>query len=114
MYVFKEPKDFSFQKAGIKGKIFPSHELTRKSEHFLVVTDEGHATTIIEHKSDFIYYVLKGRGYFIINGQQESCKTGDLVVVPAGSTFTYKGNLKMIATSTPPWEEGQEETLPEK
>src|SRR4030043_1564143 len=111
MYVIKEPKDFSFQKAGIKGKIFPIGDLTKKTEYFLVETAKAHETVIIEHTCDFIYYILKGHGHFIIKGKKEPCEAGDLVIVPAGNTFIYKGNLKMIATSTPPWREEQEETL---
>ncbi len=113
MHVIKEPKDFSFAKAGIKGKIFPTFDLTNKTQYFLVETDKGHKTRIIEHECDFIYYILKGKGHFEINGKEENCSAGDLVVIPAGSTFTYKGKLKMIVTSTPPWKEEQEETLRE-
>jgi len=111
MHVIKEPKKPTFDKVGIKGKIFPIKDLTDKIHYFLVTTEKGHTTTIIEHKCDFIYYILKGKGYFEINGKKENCSAGDLVVIPAGSAFTYKGKLKMIVTSTPPWKEDQEETL---
>ena len=111
MFVFKEPSDASFEKVGIKGKIFPISELTKKTQYFLVETEKGHETEIIEHECDFVYYVLKGHGYFQIDGVKEECFAGNLIVIPAGKKFTYKGNLKMIATSTPPWFESQEETL---
>lgn len=111
MYVIKEPKENSFGKAGVKGKIFPIENLTSKTQYFLVETEKGHITTIIEHDCDFIYYILEGNGYFMINGRKEDCSRGDLVVVPAGAKFTYKGKLKMIATSTPPWYEIQEEVV---
>lgn len=111
MYVIHEPKEKSFEKAGIVGKIFPIHDLTHKTEYFLVETKKGHETTIIEKESDFIYYILEGSGYFIIGKSKELCATGDLVVIPAGTPFIYKGKLKMIATSTPPWREAQEEIL---
>lgn len=111
MYVLKEPSDISFDKVGIKGKIFPTKELLNKAGFVLIQTQTGHETTIIEHDSDFIYYVLEGSGSFIINSTEEACTAGDLVVVPAGSTFTYTGHLKMLLTTTPPWREEQEETL---
>lgn len=111
MYVIKEPKDFNIDRVGIKGKIFPIKNLTSKTQYFLVKTEKGHETTIIEHKCDFIYYVLEGGGHFEIDGIKENCEKGDLVVIPAGKKFTYKGKLKMIATSTPPWTIEQEETL---
>lgn len=111
MYVIKEPKKHTFQKVGISGKIFPTSQLSSKTQYFLVETEKGHETTIIEHDSDFVYYVLEGNGFFEIENVREQCSKGDLVVVPAESKFTYKGKLKMIASSTPPWREKQEETL---
>lgn len=111
MYVVKEPKDFSFERVGIKGKIFPTSHLTAKTEYFLVETEKGHETSIMELECDFIYYILSGKGYFIIDGIKEECEEGDLVVIPSGKKFTYKGKLRMIATSTPPWKAEQEKTF---
>ena len=111
MHIINEPASYSFEKVGIKGKIFPMKNLTDKIEFFLVDTEMGHETTIIEHKSDFIYYVLEGSGYFIINDVKETCTKGDLVIIPAGTKFTYKGKFKLLGSSTPPWQEEQEETL---
>lgn len=111
MYVFEEPSVYSIDRAGVKGKVFPTEKMTAKTQYFLIETEKGHETTIIEHTCDFIYYILDGNGYFEINETREACKKGNLVVVPAGARFTYKGKLKMIATSTPPWERDQEEIL---
>lgn len=111
MHVAKEPTEFTFDKVGIKGKIFPIGNLTTRISFVLVETKQGHKTTIIEHKSDFIYYVLEGKGYFVINDATEECNQGDLVVIPAGTKFTYKGNLTLLLSCTPPWEAEQEETI---
>lgn len=111
MYVLHEPTETSFEKVGIKGKIFPSQTLASNAGYVLIETETGHETTIIERESNFVYYILEGSGFFEINGAQEECTTGDLVVVPMGSTFTYKGKLKMLLITTPPWREEQEETL---
>jgi mannose-6-phosphate isomerase-like protein (cupin superfamily) len=111
MYVLHEPSTISFDKVGIQGKIFSSQELSDKAGFVLIDTEAGHETTIIEHESDFIYYILEGSGFFEINNEKEECTTGDLVVIPAGIKFTYKGKLKMLLVNTPPWREEQEETL---
>jgi mannose-6-phosphate isomerase-like protein (cupin superfamily) len=111
MHVLHEPSAISFDKVGIRGKIFPSRELSNKAGFVLINTQAGHETTIIEHESDFIYYVLEGSGFFEVNDKKEECSAGDLVVIPAGSKFTYKGKLKMLLVNTPPWREEQEETL---
>src|SRR5688572_864843 len=111
MYVIHEPSTISFDKVGIKGKIFSSRELSDKAGFVLIDTEDGHETTTIEHESDFIYYILEGSGFFEVNDEKEHCGAGDLVAIPAGSKFTYKGKLKMLLVNTPPWREEQEETL---
>ena len=110
-YVFNLPREYSFEKFGIKGKIFQTSTLTNKAQFFLVDTEKGHETTIIEHESDFIYYILHGDGCFIINDRKEECAAGNLVVIPSGTKFTYEGKLKMLVASIPPWQEEQEETV---
>ena len=114
MYVTHEPVDLSFDKVGIKGKIFPVDNLTKDIEFVRIDTVIGHATKIIEHESTFCYYVLEGNGYFEIDGEKEACSKGDLVVIPPGHAFIYKGNLKLLLVDTPPWREEQEETLGEE
>lgn len=111
MYVIKEPADVSFEKVGIKGKIFPLNDLSKDLNFVLVTTETGHETRIIEHECTFAYYVLEGQGQFEVDGVTEDCKQGDLVVIPAGKAFIYKGKLKMLLVNTPPWSEEQEETL---
>ena len=111
MYVLKEPKNYLIDKVGIKGKIFPVDSLTNKLEVIKVTTEIGHSTAIIEHKSDFLYYILEGNGYFLINDVKEECSKGDLVVIPSGTKFTYKGKLELLLIDTPPYKEEQEETL---
>jgi mannose-6-phosphate isomerase-like protein (cupin superfamily) len=54
---------------------------------------------------------LEGHGYFQIEGQKEDCVKGDLVVIPAGKKFIYKGKMKLLLNTTPPWTESQEDTI---
>lgn len=111
MHIVKAPKGFQIDKVGIHGKLFPTSTLITSSEFIVMTVDQGHATTIIERVSDFTYYILSGKGYFVVKGVKETCSQGDLVVIPAGSSFTYKGKMKMLLICTPPWKEEQEETI---
>ena len=111
MYVTHLPDEISFDKVGIKGKIFPTNAISNAIEFVLVDTQAGHETKIIEHKSTFYYYVLSGDGYFEVDGQKEDCSRGDLVVIPPGKAFIYKGRLKLLLVNTPVWDEDQEETV---
>lgn len=110
-HILKKPLDYSFEKVGIKGKKYSVASISSKTGVCQIETEKGHETTIIEHKCDFIYYVLEGKGTFEIDGQMENCIEGDLVVIPAGSKFQYKGQLKMLLISTPAFYPEQEETL---
>ncbi len=111
MHVIHEPDDVSFSKVGIEGRIFPIDTLRNDLEFILVDTEKGHETTIVEHESIFTYYVLEGSGYFEVEDSREGCQKGDLIVIPPGRKFTYKGKLKLALIVTPPWREEQEETL---
>jgi len=110
-YILKKPSPYSFEKVGIKGRKFSVADITDKTGVCIIETEKGHETTIIEHKCDFIYYILEGDGYFEINGQREDFVKEDLVVIPAGSKFTYKGACKMLLITTPGFYPEQEETL---
>jgi mannose-6-phosphate isomerase-like protein (cupin superfamily) len=111
-HVLQKPPAASFEKVGITGFIFPTTDLTIKTEFVIIETETGHETSIVENECDFCYYVLSGSGFFIIDGEQEPCTEGDLVVIPAGSEFTYRGKLKMLLNVTPPFYPEQEETVP--
>ncbi len=111
MYVINEPDELSFDKVGVKGKIFPSEDLSQDLQFVLITTESGHETKIIEHESTFAYYVLEGSGYFEIDNEKESCAQGSLIVIPPGKSFIYKGKMKLLLIDTPPWREDQEETL---
>lgn len=110
-HVLKLPKDYSFEKVGIKGKKFSVAEIAQRTGVCQIETETGHETTIIEHKCDFIYYILEGKGYFEIDGQKENCIKGNLVVIPAGLPFRYVGRFKMLLVTTPAFYPEQEETL---
>lgn len=109
-HVFPEPQVDSFNRVGVRGKIFETKSLTTKTQVLIIETQTGHQTTIIEKACDFSYYILEGSGLFIINGTEEPCRVGDLVVIPAGTKFTYKGRLKMLLNVTPPFTPEQEVT----
>lgn len=109
--VFHSPEEYSFEKVGIKGKIFDTKSLSDKVQFTVVEVEEGHETKIIEKECIFAYFILEGSGSFEINGSTGTCSKGDLVFVPNGAAFRYTGKLKMLLVSTPWWSFEQEETL---
>ncbi len=59
-------------------------------------------------KSDFIYYILEGSGVWIVEDREFEAQAGDVVVVPAGKRFWFRGNLKQVCITAPAWEEQYE------
>lgn len=110
-YVISEPSSWSFDRVGVRGKVFAATGLTSSCEHLLIETETGHETTIRQERSDFVYYVLDGAGTFEIDRTRMPCKKGDLVVVPHGHPFTYTGHLRMLLTCTPPFDPSQETVI---
>lgn len=111
MYVIQEPDTYVIDKVGIHGKLYPTRSLLSSSEYILMTVQKQHETTIVERESNFVYFILSGSGYFIINGVSEPCRKGNLVVIPKGTPFTYKGKMRMLLICTPPWRQEQEQTL---
>lgn len=110
-YVLKRPQDYLFEKLGIKGKKYDVASLTKKSGFVYIETEKGHETVIRNQVCDCYYYILEGKGYFVINDKKEEFEKDDLVVIPAGLKFTYKGTCKMLRATTPAYYPEQEETL---
>lgn len=110
-HVFTLPRDYSFARVGVKGKIYHSEGLSTKARFVLIETKKGHQTKIMEKECDFFYFILDGKGVFEISGEKEECSSSDLVVIPHNTPFTYSGNLKMLLISSPPWFAEQEETM---
>ncbi len=111
MFAVDEPEDWTFESVGVRGKIFSTEDLTTKAGFLLIETDTGHETTIVERDSDFVYYVLGGNGSFQIADSAVQCHPGQLVVVPHGSPFTYRGRLRMLLMTVPKWSADQESVV---
>jgi mannose-6-phosphate isomerase-like protein (cupin superfamily) len=67
-------------------------------------TQKGHTEEFYHTKSRFIYYIIKGKGSWFINGKEQKVKAGDVVVIEPGNRIYYKGKLQQLLITVPPWE----------
>ena len=111
MPVIHPPKEYSFEKSGIKGKTFDTKAINDAIKFNVIETEKGHETRIRETECTFHYFIIEGAGNFEIDGKSENCQKGDLVIVPKGNAFKYTGKMKMLLVSQPWWNPDQEETL---
>jgi mannose-6-phosphate isomerase-like protein (cupin superfamily) len=109
-YVFHEPNDYKFRDVnGHHGKSFGTD--SPKTNHLIIECDDKLSVSLIQRESEFNYYIIKGDGYFVINEDRSAVKTGDLVVIPPGTKYTFGGKLKMLLINTPHWSKEQEEIV---
>lgn len=108
---FTKDKAFKFDKAGVKGWVYVGKEQLPNAGVVLLETEKGHETVIKSTRSAWIYYVISGKGKFVIDGKDFPCKKNDVIVVEKNKPFYYKGKLKMLEVTVPAWEEKYEVKL---
>ncbi|MBU4246333.1 MAG: hypothetical protein ABIF85_02090 [Nanoarchaeota archaeon] len=111
MPVIRLPKEYSFEKFGIKGRTFDTKSINNAIKFNIIETEKGHETRIREKECTFHYFIIEGAGNFEIDGNVKSCQKGDLVIVRKGAAFKYTGKMKMLLVSQPWWNPEQEEIL---
>lgn len=77
-------------------------------------TTTGHAEEFLHEKSAFIFYILKGSGTWIIEDREYAVQATDVVIVPPGKRFYYKGDLEQICITAPAWEAEYEQHIGQK
>ena len=98
-YVKKIPKEPTFMQNGLNGYQF---DLDKKGlEISYIDCFKGHDKYCRDTESTLIYYVLEGKGQYVINNEKLSVQKGDVVEVPVNAEFVYAGNMKLILIMTP-------------
>ena len=70
-----------------------------------VVKIDGVNKKIINTKSDAVYYMIEGNGFFNIDGEEIEVGKGDLVFIKKGSAYFDKGKLTMLAINNPRYDQ---------
>lgn len=92
------------QKNGVKMKIYSDIDDCMQGAVVYQETDKGHLEEFYHLNSAFIYYIIDGNGTFYIEGKAHTVKKADVVIIPPGSKFYYKGQLKQVCVTAPAWE----------
>lgn len=109
-YIFHEPTDYGFRDVnGHHGKFFGTD--SPRTNHLIIECDGNLTVSLIQHQSEFNYYVLEGNGSFTINDETQPVQASDLIVIPPGTKYTFSGKMKMLLINTPHWSQEQEEIL---
>jgi mannose-6-phosphate isomerase-like protein (cupin superfamily) len=106
--IFKFEDNKVIEKHGVKMSIYNTKEECPPAAVVYQETDKGHLEEFYHTKSAFIYYILKGKGKWIIEDKEYEVKEKDVVIVPPGKKFYFKGKLEQICITTPAWQEKYE------
>jgi len=66
---------------------------------------------ILEHKCNFVMYILKGRGVVHAGDEEFEVEVGDVVFVPANNKFAVEGDVEYITVDTPAFYQEQSEEI---
>jgi len=79
----------------------------------VVETETGHNQEFYDVKSTFNYIVLDGEGSFFLDDEEVHVKKGDSISIAPNTRIYYKGKMRLILITNPPWEAKNEvETRP--
>lgn len=106
--VFRPEGSKVIEKHGVCMMIYNTKEDSPNAAVLYQETKTGHAEEFLHYKSDFLYYILEGSGTWVVENREFEVRKGDVVVVPAGNRFWFRGNLKQVCITAPAWEEKYE------
>jgi mannose-6-phosphate isomerase-like protein (cupin superfamily) len=103
--VFRKKDALRLEKRGVDMWVYTGAEDCPQASVVYQETPSGHAEEFYHEKSAFIFYILEGSGVWVIEDREYPVKASDVVVVPPGKRFFYRGNLKQVCLTAPAWEE---------
>lgn len=112
---FTIKKAHKFGWKGLKGWAYNSKDDFKNASgaYFEITGRHGKIKTT---KNDRVYFVVDGKGEFIIRGKTISVEKSDIIIVPKNTPYDYRatnGTLKMFLVHTPAFDTDSEVKLEE-
>jgi mannose-6-phosphate isomerase-like protein (cupin superfamily) len=103
--IIKKNQTVEFEKQGVKMRVYNTKEQCPEAAVVYQETETGHHEEFYHSKSNFIFYIIEGSGTWFIEDNRYKVEAGDVVIIPPGKRFYYKGILKQVCITAPAWEE---------
>jgi len=107
--VFHRKDAFHTSKNGVDMWIYNGKNDLPEAAVVYQETAAGHAEEFRHTKSAFVFFIIEGAGEWVIEGESFPVTAHDVVIVPAGKKFYYRGALKQVCITAPAWEAEHEE-----
>lgn len=105
-YKYTAKEADKFNKFGIDLTIYGQTEPSANVCH--VSVKKGHFEEFYDTVSAFTYYIIKGRGTFMLDNEPVEVEATDLVVIPPNTKIHYFGTMEMVLTVSPAWKQENE------
>ena len=102
--IYKREQAVSVSKQGVRMWVYNGKEDCPQAAVVYQETGQGHAEEFLHDKSAFVFYIIEGGGTWVIEDREFPVEATDVVIVPPGKRFYYKGNLKQVCITAPAWE----------
>jgi mannose-6-phosphate isomerase-like protein (cupin superfamily) len=103
--VYKKSQAFEVEKYGVRMWIYNGVDDCSNAAVVYQETEQGHSEEFYHDKSAFVFYIIEGEGVWVIEDREFHVAATDVVIVPPGKRFYYKGNLRQVCMTAPAWEE---------
>ncbi len=101
-YIKKKPKKPTFSQKGLDGFMYNLED--KNLEVYYTNSRKGHDDFVIANTFSHIYYVLSGKGIFIINNKKYKVRKGMLVEIPPKVEFAHSGKMEFLEIINPPFD----------
>lgn len=104
-YVYKSSSAKKIHKFGVDITLYDTQAPSKIVYEEVAV---GHLQEWYSDVSTYQWFIIEGKGVFVINDEHHLAEKGDLVVVPPTNKMHYFGNMKMVLVTTPAYDEKNE------
>ena len=105
-YKFLKGKADKFNKYGVDLVVYGENVPEANVVH--VSVKKAHFEEFYDVKCYYIYYIVKGIGTFVLNDKKVEVQATDLVVIPPKTRIHYFGNMEMVLTVAPAFDNKNE------
>jgi len=102
--IFQKQDAINITKSGVNMWLYNSKDDCPQAAVAYQETEVGHSEEFNHTKSAFVFYIIEGEGIWYIEDEEHQVKATDVVIVPPGKRFYYKGALKQVCITAPAWE----------
>jgi mannose-6-phosphate isomerase-like protein (cupin superfamily) len=91
-----------FQRSGFRGEVYVENAAQLGFDVMRIVVAGGHPVKQIEEGNTRNYFVIAGQGNFTINGEVHEVEAQSFMTLPAGTVYSYSGEMQLLEFNVSP------------